>query len=148
MLVVKNHLSMQETLGIWVGSLGGEDPLEEETIPLQDYCLGKPMDRGAWWAMVHGVTKSRTQLRDFMQAVRMWNICKGCKHHSEEALLRNGIDGLGFLTLFAYLYFSLSFQNHTMKSQAGIRSAVNMTGSYIRFAQTVNIPQCGGHCDV
>ena len=24
-------------------------------------CLGNPMDRGAWWATVHGVTKSRTE---------------------------------------------------------------------------------------
>ena len=23
-------------------------------------CLGNPMDRGAWWATVHGVTKSQT----------------------------------------------------------------------------------------
>ena len=25
--------------------------------PLQYFCLENPMDRGAWWAMVHGVTK-------------------------------------------------------------------------------------------
>ena len=30
--------------------------------PLQYSCLGNPMDRGAWRATVHGVTKSRTQL--------------------------------------------------------------------------------------
>ena len=28
-------------------------------------CLGNPMDRGAWKAAVHGVTKSRIQLSDF-----------------------------------------------------------------------------------
>ena len=28
--------------------------------PLQDSCLGNPMDGGAWWATVHGVTKSDT----------------------------------------------------------------------------------------
>ena len=28
--------------------------------PLQYYCLGNPKDRGAWWAIVHGVTKSQT----------------------------------------------------------------------------------------
>ena len=28
--------------------------------PLQYSCLENPMDRGAWWATVHGVTKSRT----------------------------------------------------------------------------------------
>ena len=35
-------------------SLGGNDN------PLQDSCLGNPMDRGAWRAMVHGVSKSWT----------------------------------------------------------------------------------------
>ena len=30
--------------------------------PLQYSCLGSSMDRGAWWATVHGVPKSRTQL--------------------------------------------------------------------------------------
>ena len=33
--------------------------------PLQYSCLENPMDRGAWWAAVHGVTKSRTLLSDF-----------------------------------------------------------------------------------
>ena len=30
--------------------------------PLQYSCLGNPRDRGAWWAIVHGDTKSQTQL--------------------------------------------------------------------------------------
>ena len=30
--------------------------------PLQYFCLGNPMDRGGWWATVHGVTKSQTLL--------------------------------------------------------------------------------------
>ena len=32
---------------------------------LQHSCLENSMDRGAWWAAVHGVTKSRTPLSDF-----------------------------------------------------------------------------------
>ena len=32
--------------------------------PLQYSCLENPMDRGAWWATVHGVAKSQTQLSD------------------------------------------------------------------------------------
>ena len=32
--------------------------------PLQYSCLGNPMDRGAWWALVHSVAKSQTQLSD------------------------------------------------------------------------------------
>ena len=30
--------------------------------PLQDSCLGNPMEREVWWAAVHGVAKSRTRL--------------------------------------------------------------------------------------
>ena len=33
--------------------------------PLQYSCLENPMDGGAWWATVHGVAKSWTQLSDF-----------------------------------------------------------------------------------
>ena len=33
--------------------------------PLQYSCLENPMDGGAWWAAVHGVAKSQTQLSDF-----------------------------------------------------------------------------------
>ena len=58
--VVKNPPTMQET---WVRSLGQEDPLEKGNgNPLQYSCLGNPMDRGAWWATVHSITKSWTQL--------------------------------------------------------------------------------------
>ena len=32
--------------------------------PLQYSCLGSPMDKGAWQAIVHGVAKSQTQLSD------------------------------------------------------------------------------------
>ena len=35
---------------------------------LQHSCLENPMDRGAWWATVHGVAKSRTRLSDFFHA--------------------------------------------------------------------------------
>ena len=31
--------------------------------PLQCSCLENPMDKGAWWAIVHGVIKSQTRLR-------------------------------------------------------------------------------------
>ena len=34
--------------------------VEENGNPLQYSCLGNPMDRGAWWATVCGVTKSQT----------------------------------------------------------------------------------------
>ena len=51
---------MQETQ---VQSLGGEDPLEEEMATHSRIIAWRiSMDRGAWQATVHGVTKSWTQL--------------------------------------------------------------------------------------
>ena len=45
--------------------LGWEDPMEEETATHSSILTWKtPMDREAWWATVHGVAKSQTQLRD------------------------------------------------------------------------------------
>ena len=38
---------------------------EGNGTPLQYSCLENPMDGGVWWAAVHGVTKSQTQLSDF-----------------------------------------------------------------------------------
>ena len=53
---VKNPPAMWETQ---VPSLGREDPLEKGmATPLQYSCLENPMDRGAWWATVLGVTQS------------------------------------------------------------------------------------------
>ena len=42
----------------------GRSPGEGNGNPLQYSCLENPMDRGAWWATVHRVAKSRTQLSD------------------------------------------------------------------------------------
>ena len=35
----------------------GRSPGEENNNPLQYSCLGNPIYRGAWWAIVHGVTR-------------------------------------------------------------------------------------------
>ena len=40
-------------------------PGEGNSNPLQYSCLENPMDRGAWWATVHGVAKSGTRLSNF-----------------------------------------------------------------------------------
>ena len=42
----------------------GRYPGEGNSYPLQYSCLENPMDRGAWWAIVHGITKSQIQLSD------------------------------------------------------------------------------------
>ena len=43
----------------------GRFPGEGKGYPLQYSCLENPMDRGAWWATVHGVPKSWTQLSEY-----------------------------------------------------------------------------------
>ena len=49
-----------------VGSIPGlgRSPGEGNGNPIQYSCLETLMDRGAWWATVYGVAKSRTQLSD------------------------------------------------------------------------------------
>ena len=49
------------------GSMPGSErsPGEGNGTPLQYSCLENPVDGGAWWATVHGVAKSQTQLSDF-----------------------------------------------------------------------------------
>ena len=42
----------------------GRSPERENGNPLQYSCLKNFMDRIAWWATVHGVTRSQTQLSD------------------------------------------------------------------------------------
>ena len=46
------------------GSISGSErsPGGRNGNPFQHSCLGHPMDRGAWQARVHGVTKSQTRL--------------------------------------------------------------------------------------
>ena len=42
----------------------GRSPGDGNSYPLQYSCLKNPLDRGTWWAIAHGVTKSWTQLSD------------------------------------------------------------------------------------
>ena len=46
-----------------VRSLGR--PLEKKWQPIPVFLPGNPMDGGAWWATVHGITKSWTRLSNF-----------------------------------------------------------------------------------
>ena len=64
MLVVKNP-SANAGHGRDVGSIPGlgRSPGGEPSNPLQYSCLENPMDRGAWWAIVHRVTNSQMRLK-------------------------------------------------------------------------------------
>ena len=65
----------------------GRSPGEGNGNPLQYSCLENSMDRGAWQATVHGVTKSWTRLSDSRQD----HICRmGCRGWGGEAEWRQG----------------------------------------------------------
>ena len=50
---------MVKNVGDLVRSLGQEDPLEKEMVTHSSIHAWRiPVDRGAWWAVVHGVTES------------------------------------------------------------------------------------------
>ena len=55
---VKNPPANAGDMGLITGL--GRSPGKGNGNPLQYSCLENPMDRGAWWATVHGVAKSRT----------------------------------------------------------------------------------------
>ena len=61
--MVKNLPANEGDLGSIPGS--GRYPEEGNGNPLQHSCLENSTDRGAWWATVHEVAKSQTQLSNF-----------------------------------------------------------------------------------
>ena len=71
LMSVKDLPTMQETR---VRSLGWENPMEEGIATHSSILAWRiPMDRGAWWDTVKGVTKSRTWLSDkHRQASIQW----------------------------------------------------------------------------
>ena len=66
---------------------------EGNGTPLQHSCLENPMDGGAWWATVHGVTKSQTRHSDFTFTFHFHALGKEMATHS--SVLAWGIPGMG-----------------------------------------------------
>ena len=66
---------------------------EGNGTPLQYSCLENPMDRGAWWAAVHGVAKSWTRLSDFTFTFHFHALEKEMATHSSVLAWR--IPGMG-----------------------------------------------------
>ena len=63
----KPHSSVSKESACNVGDLGsipgsGRSPGEGNGNPLQYSCLENPIDRGAWWATVHGIARVRHDL--------------------------------------------------------------------------------------
>ena len=59
---IKNPPARAGNVGLIPG--WGRFPGEGNGNPLQKYCLGNSMDRGAWWAIVRGFARGRTRLSD------------------------------------------------------------------------------------
>ena len=79
-----------------MGFPGGASGKGEGTgTPLQYSCLDNPMDGGTWWAVVHGVAKSRTRLRDFTFTFHFHALEKEMATHSSVLAWR--IPGTGSL---------------------------------------------------
>ena len=66
---------------------------EGNGTPFQYSCLENPVDGGAWWAPVHGVTKSRTRLSDFTFTFHFHALEKEMATHSNVLAWR--IPGMG-----------------------------------------------------
>ena len=61
----KEHSCQCRRHEMWVRSLGQEDAVESEMATHSSIFARRiPMDRGVWWATVHRVAKSQTQLSD------------------------------------------------------------------------------------
>ena len=102
---------MQPTLretGLQKGVNTGGDARDTGSIPgsgrspgggngnlLQYSCLENSMDRGTWWAAVHGVARNRTRLRDFPFAFHFHALEKEMATHSSVLAWR--IPGTGSL---------------------------------------------------
>ena len=66
---------------------------EGNDTPLQYSCLENPMDGGAWWATVNGVSKSRTLLSDFTFTFHFSCIGEGNGNPLQCSCLENPRDG-------------------------------------------------------
>ena len=66
---------MKEPQKMWIWSLGWDDPLEEGMATHPSILAWRiAMDRGAWWATVHVVTKSWTQLKWLSVHTHAWTL--------------------------------------------------------------------------
>ena len=83
--MVKHLPAMQETVGLISGS--GRSPGKGNGNPIEYSCLENPMDRGAWWAIVHGesdmmeqlilaLSLSKTRIRSYHHSLYHGSTCK------------------------------------------------------------------------
>ena len=79
MILSLKHLHPKQ---LWELEVSQFHSREGNGTPLQYFCLENPMDRGAWWAAVHGVAKSRTRLSNFTFTFHFHALQKEMAAHS------------------------------------------------------------------
>ena len=98
---------------------------EGNGTPLQYSCLENPMDREAWWAVVHGVTRSRTQLSDFTFTFHFHALQKEMAAHSSVLAWR--IPGMGEPGGLP------SLRSHRVRHDWSYLAAAYIAGRWMRF---------------
>ena len=90
---------------------------EGNGTPLQYSCLENPMDGGAWWAAVHGVARSRTQLSDFTLTFHFHALEKEMATHSSVLAWRipGTGDPRGLPSMGLHRDYKSSKQNHYLE---------------------------------
>ena len=73
----------------------GRSPREGNGSPLQYSCLENPLDRGAWWDVVHGVSKESDATERLNNKLLVAIICGVCSSLTAEeaAVLSGGMSG-------------------------------------------------------
>ena len=128
-LLVMNLLAMQKMQEIQVQSLGGEDPLEEEMATHSSILSWRiPIDRGAWQATAHGVTKGRTRLKQL--STRTLQIFKAHTHSPYYIFLSDTLSWEFYqLNFTIILAFPLQFKQSTVL-QPVLETGNNLAASW------------------
>ena len=111
----------------WTQSLGWENPLEEGMATHSSILAWRiPMDRGDWWAAIHGVAKSRTRLSD--QAQHSTLVVKNPPANAGDKRDLGSIPGLGRSAGGGHgnpFWYSCLENPHAQEPTVGLWSAVN-----------------------
>ena len=89
---------MQEKQEMWLDPWIWKIPVEGNGHPFQYSCLGNPIDRGAWRAIVHRVAKSQKQLKWLSMHTKYQNIIK-------YKTIKENIKNIYFLTFWGKEFF-------------------------------------------
>ena len=105
---------------------------EGNGTPLQHSCLENPMDRGAWWAAVHGVAKSRTRLSNVTFTFHFHVVEKENGNPLQCSGLENPRDGGAWWAAISEVAqswtrlsdFTFIFHLHALEKEMAIHSSV------------------------